>query len=48
MNREMVQNAQRWFDQRTVAIDVKLKELEERLNQRLDRELTNRLAEQPQ
>jgi hypothetical protein len=44
-NRTSIQEAKRWFDERTTAVDDKLAALEERLNQRLQRALDNPLLE---
>lgn len=45
-NRDMVQDAQRWFDERTSNVDEKIIDLEERLDQRIQRALDNPLAGQ--
>jgi len=42
-NRQMVKEAQIWFDDRTQVLDTKLVSLEERLNKRITQALTNAL-----
>ena len=42
-NRQMVKEAQKWFDDRTQVLDTKLTSLEERLNKRITQALTNAL-----
>jgi len=42
-NRQMVKEAQKWFDDRTQVLDTKLVSLEERLNKRITQALTNAL-----
>ena len=42
-NRQMVKEAQKWFDDRTQVLDTKLTSLEERLNKRIAQALTNAL-----
>lgn len=44
-NRTMVKEAQRWFDDRTQAMDAKLVSLEERMNKRITQALTNALEQ---
>jgi hypothetical protein len=45
-NREMVKEAQRWFDERTASIDEKLTTLEERMDKKIQRALDNPLVGQ--
>lgn len=42
-NRNMVKEAQRWFDERTALVDQNQKSMEERLNKRITQALTNAL-----
>jgi len=42
-NRTSIQDAKKWFDERTVNIDDKLTSMEDRLNKRLQRALDNPL-----
>ena len=42
-NRNMVKEAQRWFDERTAMVDQNQKSMEERLNKRITQALTNAL-----
>lgn len=42
-NRQMVKEAQRWFDERTALVDQNQKAMEERLNKRITQALTNAL-----
>jgi len=42
-NREMVQDAQRWFDERTAIVDRNSKDMEQRLQRQIQQALTNAL-----
>ena len=42
-NREMVQDAQRWFDERTAIVDRNSKDMEQRLQKQIQQALTNAL-----
>ena len=42
-NREMVQDAQRWFDERTSIVDRNSKDMEQRLQRQIQQALTNAL-----
>lgn len=44
--KQTVTEAQKWFDERVVSTESRLKEVEERMNKRIDRALTNILADQ--
>ena len=44
-NRNMVKDAQKWFDDRTQTMDAKLVSLEERMNKRITQALTNALEQ---
>jgi hypothetical protein len=44
--KQTVTDAQKWFDERVVSTESRLKEVEERMNKRIDRALTNILADQ--
>jgi len=45
-NRQLMTTSQKWVDERIVSMDAQMKELEERMNKRIDRALTNILADQ--
>jgi len=45
-NRQSMTASQKWVDERIVSMDAQMKELEERMNKRIDRALTNILADQ--
>ena len=42
-NRQMVQDAQRWFDERTAIVDRNSKDMEQRLQKQIQQALTNAL-----
>lgn len=44
--RDQIREAQRWFDDRTAAVDGKIQSMEERVNKKIQRALTNALAEE--
>lgn len=43
--RDQIREAQKWFDDRTAAVDGKIQSMEERINKKIERALTNALAE---
>lgn len=44
--RSQIREAQKWFDDRTATVDGKIQSMEERVNKKIERALTNALAEE--